>query len=44
LVEKPEGIRFLGRFRDRLEDNIKMDYKELGCEDVDCFHQAQDWI
>ena len=31
---KPEGKRPLGRPRRRWEDNIKMDIKEVGCEDL----------
>ena len=31
LVEKPEGKRPLGRPRRRWEDNIKMDFQEVGC-------------
>jgi hypothetical protein len=30
LVGKPEGIRPLGRKKNRLEDNIKMDLKRSG--------------
>jgi hypothetical protein len=30
LVGKPEGRRPLGRPRHKLEDNIKMDIKEIG--------------
>ena len=30
LVGKPEGKRPLGRLRRRLEDNIKMDLREVG--------------
>jgi hypothetical protein len=30
LVGKPEGKRPLGRLRHRLEDNIKMDLREIG--------------
>jgi len=30
LVWKPEGKRPIGRHRLRLEDNIKMDLKEMG--------------
>jgi hypothetical protein len=30
LVEKPEGKRPLGRPRRRWEDNIKMDFQEVG--------------
>jgi hypothetical protein len=31
LVGKPEGRSPLGRPRHRLEDNIKMDLKKVGC-------------
>jgi len=31
LVGKPEGKRPLGRPRSRWEDNIKMDFHEVGC-------------
>jgi hypothetical protein len=31
LVGKPEGKRPLGRNRCRWEDNIKMDFQEVGC-------------
>jgi hypothetical protein len=30
LVDKPEGMRPLGRPRHRWEDNIKMDLREIG--------------
>jgi hypothetical protein len=30
MVEKPEGMRPLGRPRRRWEDNIKMDLQEVG--------------
>jgi hypothetical protein len=33
-VRKPEGKRPLGRLRHSLEDNIKMDLTEIGCEGV----------
>jgi hypothetical protein len=36
LVEKLEGRRPLGRFRHRLENNIKMDLREIGW--------GMDWI
>ena len=36
LVGKPEGKRPLGRPRNRLEDNIKMDLREVG--------GGEDWI
>ena len=31
LVGEPEGKRPLGRPRRRLEDNIKMDIRKVGC-------------
>jgi hypothetical protein len=34
LVRKHEGKRPLWRPRCRLEENIKMNFKEIGCEDV----------
>jgi hypothetical protein len=37
LVGKPEGKRPLGRLRRRWDDNIKMDFQEMGCG-------AKDWI
>jgi len=37
LVGKPEGKSPLGRPRHRWEDNIKMNYQEVGCG-------AMDWI
>jgi hypothetical protein len=45
LVEKLEDERPLGRPRRRLEDNIRMDLKEIGWEVVDWIHLAQerDW-
>ena len=39
---KPEGKRPLGRLRRRLEDNIKMDLQEVGCEGTDWIAVAQD--
>jgi ribosome biogenesis protein Nip4 len=41
LVERPEGRRPLGRPRRRWEDNINMDLREIGFEDVDWIHWAQ---
>jgi hypothetical protein len=41
LVRNPEGKRPLGRPRHRYE-NIGMDLREIGCEDVDWIHLAQD--
>jgi hypothetical protein len=41
LVENPEEKRQLGRSRRRWEDNIKMDLREIGLEDVYWIHLAQ---
>jgi hypothetical protein len=41
LVGKPKGKRPLGRFRFRLEDNIKMDLQEVGCGGMDWIEVAQ---
>jgi hypothetical protein len=35
-------VMLLGRCSCRLEDNIKMTVKEVGYEDVDWIHKAQD--
>ena len=35
LMGKTEGMRPLGRLRRRWQDNIKMDFYEVGCEDMD---------
>jgi hypothetical protein len=42
LVGKPEGKRPVGRPRLRLVDNIKVDLKEIGWDDMDCIDLAQD--
>jgi hypothetical protein len=42
LMGKPEGKRPLGRPRRRLEDNIKMNLKEVRCEIMDWIELAQD--
>ena len=39
---KHEGERPLGRPRRRWEDNIKMDFKEIGYKGVDRVNVAQD--
>jgi len=41
LVGKHQGKRTLGRLRYGREDNIKMDVRELGWEDVEWIHLAQ---
>ena len=42
MVGKPEGKRQLGRPRRRLEDNINMDIREVGCGGMDWIDLAQD--
>ena len=42
LVGKPEGKRPLGRPKRGWEDNIKMDFQEVGCGRVDWIELAQD--
>jgi hypothetical protein len=42
LFGKPEGKRPLGIPRDRYEDNITMDIREIGWGDVDGMHLAED--
>jgi hypothetical protein len=42
LVGKLEGKRQLVRTRCRGEDNIRKDLREIGWEDVDWIHLAQD--
>ena len=46
LVGKPEGKRTLGRPRRRWEDNIKMDFQEVGCEGmvwIDVVEERDRW-
>jgi hypothetical protein len=42
LVGKPERKRALGRFRRRLENNIKMGLREIGWDNTDWIHLPQD--
>jgi hypothetical protein len=42
LAGKPEGKTSSERTRIRCEDNIRSDLKEIGLEDVDWIHLAQD--
>ena len=42
LGGKPEGKRTLGRPGRRWEDNIKMDFQEVGCREMDWIELAQD--
>jgi hypothetical protein len=44
FVRKCEGKRPVGKLRCRWEDNIKMNFKEIGYEDVDWIHLAQDGV
>jgi hypothetical protein len=41
-VGKPERKRPLGRLRERWEDNIKMDFQEVGCGVMDWIELAHD--
>jgi hypothetical protein len=41
---KPEGRRPLGRHRHRWVDNIKMDFGEIGWDDVDWIDVAQEGL
>jgi hypothetical protein len=42
LVGSPEGKRPLGRPRRRWEDNIKVDLREIGIDEANWIHLAQD--
>jgi hypothetical protein len=42
LVRKPKGKRLLKRLSCIWEDNIIMDLREIGWEDVDWVHLTQD--
>jgi len=42
MVGKPEGKRLPGRPRRRWEDNIKVDFQEVGCGGMDWIELAQD--
>jgi len=42
LVGKPEGKIPLARPRRRWEDNIKMDFQEVGCGSLDWIKLAED--
>jgi hypothetical protein len=41
---KPKGKKQLGIPRHRWEDNVKMDFKEIRCEDMDSIHLAEDRV
>jgi hypothetical protein len=42
LVAKPEGKRPLGKHRRGWEDNINIDFQEVGCEVMDWIELAKD--
>ena len=42
LVGKPEGKRPLGRPRRRREDNINLDFMEVGCDPREWIDLAKD--
>jgi len=42
LVGNPEGKKPLGRSRHRWEDNIRMDFQEVGCGVMDWIELVQD--
>jgi hypothetical protein len=42
FIRKPKGKRLFRGHRHRWEGNIRMDFREIGQEDVDWMHLAQD--
>jgi hypothetical protein len=40
-VGKPEGKRTIGKPRGRLQGNVEMDFRKIGCCDVDWIHLAR---
>jgi hypothetical protein len=44
LVTKPEGRRPLGRPRHRWEDNVKMDFREVGWGDIEWIDLVEDKV
>jgi hypothetical protein len=44
LVGKPEGKRPLGRPRHRREDNIKLDFREIGIDGTNWIRLAQNSV
>jgi hypothetical protein len=42
LIREPEGRRPLRKCRHRWEDNIRIDVRVIGSEDMDWIHLAQD--
>jgi len=43
MLVKPEGKRTLRQHRHGWEDNIKMDFKEIGLEGRDWINLVEDW-
>jgi len=41
ISSESRNRRSLGRSSRRWEDNINMDFKEVGCEDIDCVRVAE---
>jgi hypothetical protein len=44
LIGRPEGKRQLGRPRRRWEDNIKMEFREIGMDGANRIRLAQDSV
>ena len=44
LLRKSKGNRLFGRYGHIGNDNVKMDFKEMGWEDVDWIHLAQNKV
>jgi hypothetical protein len=44
LIGRPKGKRPLGSPRRRWEDNIKMDFREMGIDGANWIHLAQDRV
>jgi hypothetical protein len=42
LVKKPEDKRPLGRPRRMWVDNVKMNFRKIGWDGIDCIHLDQD--
>jgi hypothetical protein len=44
LVGRPDGKRPLGRPRSRWEDNIKMNFREIGIDEANWIRLTQDRV
>jgi hypothetical protein len=42
LVRKTQGKKAFGRPKRKWENDIKMEFIEIGCKDVNCIYVAQD--